>query len=800
MSLIKNYFFVTIIIFAIVSFSNHSIAQNKTEPLVKQIAGLNAKFIFALISDGNGGAWIGAEDDGVFHCNVDGKISQFTTKNGLGDNNGYALAIDKLGRLWVGHLHSGVSVFNGKEWKNYDVADGPIGERIFDIEICPKDGDVWMATSAGITRYKVDTDEWEHFTREDGLLEDQASALAFKNDGTLIVGTQCHGLAIFTRNPLNGNYRFSNNIIAPYRFGPNNCSPVPLVPMGNNLPTHLSNLPSNLINDIIVTKNSEVETIWIATNAGLVKLNNDFSKLDFWRGKDYADKVRGLYGGSPKDWKQVPKEIMDQLLPEDYLTCLAEDEQGVIWIGTRQNGFAIADQKTRANASSRGMGLPDNFVTKILHLGNGNYWIGSNGGGVVMPVKPFKLVDRKPLNTRFNNGKIFSVAQNNFPKLPSKIKPPTIDELKLMQTKLDKLKTPLPKIYAAYLGEDWKTQGNWMGRAFRNWAIMCGASSPCNLYISHSLICEVYPFIGPNCTKNDDVRNWVHWISTDNPRSLWNPFAGSRRQSEWDDHGEAYPISVDGPDVWYILKIRHEGVFKVGMYFFNKDGHSGMNRLRDYTIEFYHSSTANYDKREDRKTLAKLGELTVRRTKQLARCRVRDFWGGTHKQFVVTGPTNYIVKIRRNYSYNTIISAVTVDKLIGKPFDNEGYVPCMYDVKYDPPLFPKHYEDHYSYVIAKLWNILDAKYDCVANVNVQRKFRIAAYQAANSAADKDDYQKQLAYCLKWRLNQWDDKQRKEWNETMKRAWEALYNGNESIRKSFDSYKDGVPAIFRDWPR
>ncbi|MDR2641662.1 MAG: hypothetical protein LBC74_02590, partial [Planctomycetaceae bacterium] len=32
---------------------------------------------------------------------------------------------------------------------------------------------------------------------------------------------------------------------------------------------------------IIVTKNSEVETIWIATNAGLVKLNNDFSKLDF---------------------------------------------------------------------------------------------------------------------------------------------------------------------------------------------------------------------------------------------------------------------------------------------------------------------------------------------------------------------------------------------------------------------------------------------------------------------------------------------------------------------------------------
>ncbi|MDR1479042.1 MAG: hypothetical protein LBJ00_08870, partial [Planctomycetaceae bacterium] len=154
------------------------------------------------------------------------------------------MAIDKLGRLWVGHLNTGVSVFNGKDWKNYDVVDGPIGERIFDIKICPVDGDVWMATSAGISRYKIDTDDWEHFTREDGLLEDQASALAFKIDGTLIVGTQCHGLAIFNRN-VKGDYKHAKNIVAPERFGVGNCSPVPLVPMGKDL-------PSNLINDIIV--------------------------------------------------------------------------------------------------------------------------------------------------------------------------------------------------------------------------------------------------------------------------------------------------------------------------------------------------------------------------------------------------------------------------------------------------------------------------------------------------------------------------------------------------------------------
>ncbi|MDR2641425.1 MAG: hypothetical protein LBC74_01385 [Planctomycetaceae bacterium] len=63
--MIKKSFFVTIIILTIVILSDLSIAQNKTEQLVKQIAGLNAKFIFALISDGNGGAWIGTEYVGV---------------------------------------------------------------------------------------------------------------------------------------------------------------------------------------------------------------------------------------------------------------------------------------------------------------------------------------------------------------------------------------------------------------------------------------------------------------------------------------------------------------------------------------------------------------------------------------------------------------------------------------------------------------------------------------------------------------------------------------------------------------
>ncbi|MDR1053311.1 MAG: hypothetical protein LBL39_03970, partial [Planctomycetaceae bacterium] len=94
-------FIVTLIILTIQIFltivilSNSAVAQNnsspkkseptKTEPVksepvkpelkVQRIGGIKARFIVALIADGEGGAWIGTEDDGVFHYNANGKIT-----------------------------------------------------------------------------------------------------------------------------------------------------------------------------------------------------------------------------------------------------------------------------------------------------------------------------------------------------------------------------------------------------------------------------------------------------------------------------------------------------------------------------------------------------------------------------------------------------------------------------------------------------------------------------------------------------------------------------------------------------
>ncbi len=153
-------------------------------------------FVVSMTQDRDGNIWVGTEDYGVFSANGDlsSGWKKFTTAEGLGDNSAYAIAADSRGRIWVGHLNHGLSVYNGQEWRRYGVNEGLLGERVFAIAICPLDGDVWIATSAGLTRYEVKRDAWQHYTRFHGLPSDQASSIAFSSEGIIYVGTQCYGI------------------------------------------------------------------------------------------------------------------------------------------------------------------------------------------------------------------------------------------------------------------------------------------------------------------------------------------------------------------------------------------------------------------------------------------------------------------------------------------------------------------------------------------------------------------------------------------------------------------------------
>jgi hypothetical protein len=109
-------------------------------------------------------------------------------------------------------------------------------------------------------------------------------------------------------------------------------------------------------------------------------------------------------------------------------------------------------------------------------------------------------------------------------------------------------------------------------------------------------------------------------------------------------------MAKDGPGLFCTLMIP-PGLFYLSLYNFNKDGHDGHNRFRDYGLSVRSQSLGQpvYD-------------LTgFAKQPELARARVTDFWNGMYKRFLVRGPSQLTFQVSRNHSFNTILAGVFLD-------------------------------------------------------------------------------------------------------------------------------------------
>lgn len=716
------------------------------------------KFVMSMCQDLQGRIWVGCEDQGVWmydpakenkdKLGPDGTDAaawtNFTTKTGLtGDDNGYAIACDQQNRIWVGHLNHGVSVYNGQKWQNYEVVgglsspdslSGPLGERVFAIKVCPTDGDVWIASSAGLTRYSPKTEDWRYYTRAEGLPSDQASALAFDKDGNLYVGTQCDGIAMADAKD---NYKNWRQVTGADKM--------PTTPTGDGLPT-------NLINDVLVAKDG---TVYAATTAGLAWSKDKGASWQYVRGKDWAAKVKGRFGGPPKGWDE---NQAGAVLAEDYANCVTEDASGNLWLGYRHEGYG----RLRPGDWVHTAYGENQYVRAILPTGPEGRLVGSYGSALLPPV------DSQRTWTPAGVGVAVTAV------LPSGAAAPTTEAMRAIGARLQG--APVTKHIGAFVGEDWATQGDWVGRYGRQYAILCAMNSPqSNHELTSSGQYQVLASIGPHCQTGDALRHWIHTISTQNPKTLYSPVIGIRRQAEWDDHSEAYPPTWEGPDVWLSVTVP-EGVHRISVYFYNKDGHTNSSRDRDYVVELRRSrGTAEY-------------QLDP----PLARCRVLHFWGGVYKQFITTEPGEYRLRIVRNGSFCTICSAVLVDEMkLSSSAAARCALPWMGGLRYDPPSWQLRPGERSAALAdaASLWSALDAATGQTAADLCQRRYRVEAYRAAEQSGQSAAEQLAL---WRWQLRLWDDAQRDEFQDAMSEAWARMQKDNPRLRSSeFRPYSRGI---------
>lgn len=143
-----------------------------------------------VIEDRDGNVWIGSHH-GLGRLR-DGRLTTYTTSDGLPDDDVTALREDREGSLWVGTRSAGIAQFTDR------VVDTPRGPPLLrDVRkvnsICQdRTGAFWFGTRLGLLRWKGD--EARLYTTREGLPADEVLTVVPGAGGEIWVGTT-RGLA-----------------------------------------------------------------------------------------------------------------------------------------------------------------------------------------------------------------------------------------------------------------------------------------------------------------------------------------------------------------------------------------------------------------------------------------------------------------------------------------------------------------------------------------------------------------------------------------------------------------------------
>ena len=708
--------------------------------------------VTSLAARGDSEVWVGTEDKGVWRYSTDKQgWTQFTTKDGLGDNDVRALATDKQGRVWAGHRNRGVSVWNGEKWKNYGLLDGPLGDRIFAIAVCPKDGDVWMGTDCGLARYSVKRDEWDDYTVSSGLPSNQIQTIAFDTDGDIFVGTQCDGIAAAVAK--------------------SNYSKWTLLPGSSQMPgTAIGpGLPSTMVNSLIVAESSK-SFLMCATPLGIASFDPSVAKPghvlapadgSFIRGADWEANVRGLT--SPVKVAPAPAGSEGMLLKEDWVNCLAQ-ANGKLYIGYRRQGFESRDLATGkpANAGGFDPGSPARSVRGFLFPPKlpplVAFYGGISGGLKEMPSTESLSKDKAPA---------FDVAP-----LPSPVKPPDVSSIAAISTYLDGMHQPLEAGDGEFFGDDWQTGGDWVGRYGHSLALLCGLSAP-TLDLCSDSRDHVEVKTGPHTSNAQGISN--SYFAAEDAGALYDPLAGRNVNAEISDAASQrglYPSSWQGPDLHVVTTIP-AGLHCVSLYFNNFDVamFSGSNQFCDYLLELRQYVD---------------GSPADESQPPLARTRVTDFTGGVYKQFILHGPGKFLFLIHRNRSLRTNLQGVFIEQLSGVLPENPKEIASLAGASFDPPAPDETAPANLGEIVAAargLWGRLDGMWEKRSATPVALPFYLWAYRAAARGGATAD----LLASWRQQIELWVPEERPEFKKRTAAAWKAYSAAHPDAAKQ-DSEK------------
>jgi len=318
--------------------------------------GLPSAVIRCLHQDRDGGLWIGT-DRGLAR-RVGDTFDVFTATDGLSGSQVHCLFEDSEGGLWVG-TSGGFDRFHRGIVTTYSLAGGeyaPIHTILEDPA-----GGLWLGGPAGLQR--LDSDGYHVAPFDGGADPPVVRSLGFGPNGTLLAGTDAHGLFrrqadLFVRQ---GRFYIHDDpaVLAIYHDRDGS------IWLGSR--DGLSRLQADLLYTWLPSEQPAEKTIRVITRDRQGRL---------WVGTDNgAGYLRG------EDFRFYR---MADGLPHGTVYDLHADPDGSLWIVTHGGGLARWREESIAVVDTR-RGLASNYLYQLLADDYGRFWLSSDQGLFSVP-------------------------------------------------------------------------------------------------------------------------------------------------------------------------------------------------------------------------------------------------------------------------------------------------------------------------------------------------------------------------------------------------------------------------------
>jgi diguanylate cyclase (GGDEF)-like protein len=353
--------------------------------------------VTALAQDERGLLWIGTQDglvryDGYQFAHY---AQDIDNPSSLGGKYVRSLAIDNDGRLWIGTLNSGVSIYDPTtdRFTNHAYSDeqpDSLSNNRVDAMARDPDGGMWLGTNAGLDYWDRQSGKFVHYRHQDNdqgtLNDDRIRSLLIDQRGDLWVGSW-NGL----NRRRKGSSEFENigvvdnaaesllgkNLLRLFQdsrgkiwFGtPENgggwLDPDSLKIDWLPQSTHSADALSHpWVTGIAQSQDNQ---LWIATYGGGVNLVD----LD-------THQIIGHLRADP---------TLAASIGSDEIGPLLVDESGLLWVGTWGAGLRYCNVRNLAfrmlrPSSLRNNALSGGDVASIMVANDGMVWVGTSGNGI----------------------------------------------------------------------------------------------------------------------------------------------------------------------------------------------------------------------------------------------------------------------------------------------------------------------------------------------------------------------------------------------------------------------------------